>query len=72
MTINPQYQNEYNNALQHLADMTQHFNDYLHNLEHNEQRILDYIDADEQHMIQQYQDCLQRYHQASQHYFIKN
>lgn len=69
MTVNPQYQNEYNDALNRVADTIHHLNDYFHNLQHANDKT-QYVSSDELHMLQLVQDNLIQYEHASQNYFL--
>lgn len=70
MTINPQYENEYNDALRHATDLAQQLNDYFHNLVRCSDKT-QYVRGDEDHMLKVAKDTLERYHHASQNYFIR-
>jgi hypothetical protein len=68
MTIDPRYQDEYNDSLSRAEDTIQHLYDYFHNLHHAQDKT-QYVRSDEERMLQVVHDVLQQYERSSQRYF---
>lgn len=68
MTLNTEYEQEYNEALKAAAKATRELNAYLDSLEQDDKRT-HYLTQEEGRLLEQEHEALERYHTASKNYF---
>jgi hypothetical protein len=69
MTLNPEYEQEYNEALKAAAKATRELNVYLDSLEENDGDHTHYLTQEEGRLLDQERQAIDRYHTASKNYF---
>lgn len=68
MTLNTEYEQEYNEALKAAATATRELNVYLDSLEQDDEHT-HYLTREEGRLLEQEHKALERYHTASKNYF---
>jgi hypothetical protein len=69
MMLNPEYEQEYNEALKAAAKATRELNAYLDSLEQDDDGRTHYPKQEEGHLLDQEREAIDRYHAASKNYF---
>lgn len=69
MTLNTEYEQEYNEALKVAAKATRELNAYLDSLEQDDEGHTHYLTQEEGRLLEQEQEALERYRTASKNYF---